>query len=68
MSVIVWGNVEDTLVDLNVTTIDQPDLEAAGAKMVEMLQELVAGAEPAALQVLWETRLIQGATVGPCPP
>ncbi len=67
MSVIVWGSVEDTLVDLNVTTIDQPDLEGAGAKMADMLQALVGGADPASLQVLWNTTLIEGATVGPCP-
>jgi len=67
MSVIVWGSVEDTLVDLNVTTIDQPDLNGAGARMVEMLQALVGGADPASLQVLWKTALIPGATVGPCP-
>ena len=50
ISVIVWGNVEDTLIGINVTTIDQPDLRRAGAKMVEMLQSLLAGTPPERLQ------------------
>ena len=67
MSVIVWGSVEDTLVGSNVTTIDQPDSDKAGAKMIEMLSAVVSGADPASLQVLWQPTLLPGATVGPCP-
>jgi LacI family transcriptional regulator len=66
MSVIVWGSVEDSLVGSNVTTIDQPDTDKAGAKMIEMLQAVVGGADPAGLQVLWQPTLLPGMTVGPC--
>jgi LacI family transcriptional regulator len=67
MSVIVWGSVEDSLVGSNVTTIDQPDSDQAGGKMIEMLSAVVGGADPAGLQVLWQPALVPGATVGPCP-
>lgn len=66
MSVIVWGNVEDTMIGVNVTTIDQPDLRRAGAKMVEMLQALLAGTPPQHLQEIWLPVLLPGATVGRC--
>ena len=64
MSVIVWGSVEDTLVGSNVTTIDQPGADKAGAKMVEMLSAVVDGADPATLQVLWQPALLAGSSVG----
>ena len=67
MSIIVWGSIEDSLVGSNVTTIDQPNPNGAGAKMTEMLSALVAGTDPAALQVLWQPVLLPGATVGRCP-
>ncbi len=66
MSVIVWGSAEDTLTGSNVTTIDQPQPRKAGAKMIEMLLALVAGAAPATQQVLWQPVLLPGASVGPC--
>ena len=66
MSVIVWGSVDDTLVGSNVTTIDQPGLDKAGEKMIEMLSAVVAGAAPGSLQVLWQPALLPGLTVGPC--
>ncbi|MDM5176001.1 substrate-binding domain-containing protein [Massilia sp. DJPM01] len=66
MSVIVWGSIEDSLVGSNVTTIDQPGPNEAGAKMTEMLSALVAGTPPAQLQVLWQPVLLPGATVGRC--
>jgi LacI family transcriptional regulator len=66
MSVIVWGSVEDSLVGSNVTTIDQPDSDKAGAKMIEMLSAVVGGADPAGLQVLWQPTLLNGMTMGPC--
>ncbi|MCE3607623.1 substrate-binding domain-containing protein [Massilia sp. P8910] len=66
MSVIVWGSIEDSLVGSNVTTIDQPAPNEAGAKMTEMLSALVAGTPPAQLQVLWQPVLLPGATVGRC--
>ena len=66
ISVIVWGNVEDTMIGINVTTIAQPDLRRAGAKMVEMLQALLAGTPPEKLQEVWLPVLLPGATVGRC--
>lgn len=67
VSVIVWGSVEDSLVGSNVTTIDQPGSDKAGARMIDMLQAVVGGADPAALQTLWQPALVAGMTVGPCP-
>jgi LacI family transcriptional regulator len=66
VSVIVWGSIEDSLVGSNVTTIDQPHSDLAGAKMIEMLSAVVGGANPAGLQVLWQPTLLPGVTVGPC--
>mgnify|MGYP000202095157 CR=1 FL=1 len=40
---------------------------AAGAKMVEMLQSLLAGTPPERLQEIWQPVLLPGATVGRCP-
>ncbi|WP_256081192.1 substrate-binding domain-containing protein [Massilia sp. YIM B04103] len=67
MSVIVWGSVADTLVGLDVTTIDQPDARRAGARMSQMLLALIDGAPAESLQELWQPVLLAGATVGPCP-
>jgi LacI family transcriptional regulator len=67
MSVIVWGSVDDSLVGLNITTIDQPDSDKAGAQMIDMLRAVVDGADPASLQVLWQPALLAGQSVGPCP-
>ncbi|MES2263078.1 MAG: substrate-binding domain-containing protein [Pseudomonadota bacterium] len=67
MSVIVWGSVADTLVGSNVTTIDQPDPNRAGAKMIDMLLALVGGAPAESLQVLWQPVLAPGGSVGRCP-
>lgn len=67
MSVIVWGSVEDTLIGSNVTTVDLPEPRLAGAKMVDMLQALLAGKPAQELQVLWQPVLLPGATVGRCP-
>ena len=65
MSVIVWGNMADTLACSNVTTIDQPDPRKAGARMIEMLLALTSGTPARELQELWQPVLIPGATVGP---
>jgi LacI family transcriptional regulator len=64
MSVIVWGNMADTLAGANVTTIDQPEPRKAGARMVAMLMALVDGTPAAELQELWQPVLLEGATVG----
>jgi LacI family transcriptional regulator len=63
MSVIVWGRMEDTLADYNVTTIEQPNPDLAGKKMIEMLLALQNGTAPEALQELWQPVLIAGETV-----
>jgi len=67
ISVIVWGNIEDSLVGLDVTTIDQQDTDLAGARMGEMLTAVAGGTAPATLQVLWQPVLLPGQTVGRCP-
>ncbi len=64
ISIIVWGSMADTLAGIDVTTVDQPDPRAAGAKMIDMLLALAAGAAPETLQVLWQPVLVPGATVG----
>jgi LacI family transcriptional regulator len=66
ISVIVWGCIEDALVDSHVTSIDQPEPRAAGAKMADMLLALLDGTPAAELQVLWQPALVPGATVGRC--
>jgi LacI family transcriptional regulator len=65
MSLIVWGNMADTLAGANVTTIDQPDPHKAGARMIAMLMELVDGKPAGELQELWQPVLLPGSTVGP---
>ncbi len=67
ISLIVWGSMADTLAGLDVTTIDQPDARAAGARMSAMLLALLEGTPPAALQELWQPALVAGSTVGPSP-
>jgi LacI family transcriptional regulator len=64
ISLIVWGSMADALSDIDVTTIDQPNAAAAGAKMAGRLQALVEGAPAESLQVLWQPALLQGATMG----
>ena len=64
MSVIVWGSMEDSLVGANLTSINQPDTDLAGAKMIEMLTALVDGADPAGLNALWQPVLIPGTSAG----
>jgi LacI family transcriptional regulator len=63
MSIIVWGKMEDSLAGYKVTTIEQPNPDLAGKKMVEMLLALQNGAAPSDLQVLWQPILIAGETV-----
>jgi LacI family transcriptional regulator len=64
MSVIVWGNMADTLAGANVTTIDQPEPRKAGARMIDMLLALVDGKPASELQELWQPVLLPGSTVG----
>lgn len=64
VSVIVWGNIEDSLVGAHVTIIDMPDLAKAGAKMMAMLESLRAGTPPEELQLLWQPVLLPGSTTG----
>lgn len=66
VSVIVWGSIEDSLVGVNVATVDLPDAHRAGAKMIAMLSALVEGAEPSLLHELWQPVLLPGVTAGRC--
>lgn len=66
MSVIVWGQMEDSLAGYNVTTVDQPHPDLAGVKMVEMLLALQGGTAPSELQELWQPILLHGETVSQC--
>jgi LacI family transcriptional regulator len=65
ISVIVWGNMADTLAGANVTTVDQPDPRKAGARMVDMLLALVNGTPASELHELWQPVLLEGTTIGP---
>lgn len=65
VSLIVWGSMADTLADIDVTTIDQPNARAAGGRMADMLLALINGKPAASLQELWQPVLTAGATVGP---
>lgn len=67
ISLIVWGVMEDSLAGYNVTTVDQPHPDRAGAKMVEMLLSILDGASPEQLQELWQPVLLAGETAGRCP-
>jgi LacI family transcriptional regulator len=67
ISLVVWGSMADTLAELDVTTIDQPDARAAGARMAQMLLARLDGTPAAQLQELWQPRLVAGSTVGPAP-
>jgi len=65
ISVIVWGKMSDALVSADVTTIDQPDANQAGARMIEMLLSLCEGTPAGQLHELWQPTLIPGSTTGP---
>jgi LacI family transcriptional regulator len=52
--------------DPPLTTIEQP-IDAAGARMVEMLLQLLDGADPAELREIWSARLIPRGSDGPAP-
>lgn len=67
MSLVVWGEMEDSLAGLNTTTVHQPEPKRAGTKMVEMLIALMQGTPPEQLQVLWQPVLFLGETAGPWP-
>jgi LacI family transcriptional regulator len=64
MSVIVWGNIEDSLVGAHVTIIDMPELAKAGARMMAMLEARRNGTPAEELQELWQPVLLPGATTG----
>lgn len=67
MSVIIWGNMEEVLVGRKISSITQPELNHAGAKIAEMMLALLDGVSPSALQELWRPILTLGETVGPPP-
>lgn len=65
MSVIVWGSMKESLIDKQVSIINQPHTHRAGEKMIEMILALIDGTPSSELQVLWQPELISGETVGP---
>ena len=67
MSIIVWGNMPDTLACSDVTIIDQPEPRRAGERMIEMLLALTDGTPASELQEMWQPVLVPGSTVGPRP-
>ncbi|MBA5685750.1 substrate-binding domain-containing protein [Rugamonas apoptosis] len=67
ISIIVWGNMPDTLARSDVTIIDQPDPRRAGERMIEMLLALTDGTPAEELQEMWQPVLVHGSTVGPRP-
>jgi LacI family transcriptional regulator len=65
VSIIGYDNLPmATYTDPPLTTIEQP-IERAGARMVEMLLALMAGAEPKNFAELWPARLIPRESDGP---
>ncbi|MBI3229956.1 MAG: substrate-binding domain-containing protein [Burkholderiales bacterium] len=66
ISLIVWGEMEDSLAGYNVTTVHQPEPAKAGVKMVEMMLALLDGTKAEKLQVLWQPVLFLGETAGVC--
>jgi LacI family transcriptional regulator len=67
VSIIGYDNLPmATYTDPPLTTIEQP-IERAGARMVEMLLALMAGADAMDFAELWPARLIPRASDGPAP-
>jgi LacI family transcriptional regulator len=67
VSIIGYDNLPmATYTDPPLTTIEQP-IERAGARMVEMLLALMAGANARDFAELWPARLIPRASDGPAP-
>jgi LacI family transcriptional regulator len=64
ISIIVWGGIEDSLVGANITTVDLPDTQLAGARIADMVADLVGGTPVEQLQELWQPLLVPGETVG----
>lgn len=67
MSIIVWGNMPDTLARSDVTFIDQPEPRRAGERMIAMLMALADGTPAEELHEMWQPVLVPGSTVGPPP-
>lgn len=67
ISIVIWGNLADSLLNYQVTTIEQPEQKQAGAKVIEMLLSLLDGTPPSELQVMWQPVLVPGNTIGRCP-
>lgn len=68
LSVIIYDDLPpDTLVGTTVTSIIQPEPAKVGQQLAEMMLALLAGEDPARLQVLWQPRIQVGTSDGPCP-
>jgi LacI family transcriptional regulator len=66
VSVIGYDNASvATYTDPPLTTIEQPMTRAA-ERMVEMLLDLIGGADPAGMAEIWPARLLARASDGPC--
>ncbi|WP_211474569.1 substrate-binding domain-containing protein [Collimonas humicola] len=67
LSVIVYDDLPpDTLVGTTVTSIIQPEPGKIGQQLAEMMLALLAGEDPARLQVLWQPKIQVGTSDGPC--
>lgn len=67
LSVIIYDSLPpDTLVGSTVTSIVQPAPARIGQQLAEMMLALLAGEDPARLQVLWQPEIQAGASDGPC--
>ncbi|WPD76677.1 substrate-binding domain-containing protein [Dickeya fangzhongdai] len=68
VSLIVYdGLPADSLVDISVTAITQATRVQVGQQIADMVFRLLAGDEPASLQVLWQPQLRAGQTDNPPP-
>ncbi|ULR32695.1 substrate-binding domain-containing protein [Dickeya fangzhongdai] len=68
VSLIVYdGLPADSLVEIPVTAITQATRAQVGQQIADMVFRLLAGDEPASLQVLWQPQLYAGQTDNPPP-
>ncbi|MCG2585797.1 LacI family DNA-binding transcriptional regulator [Massilia sp. TS11] len=67
MSVVVWGQLEDSLCRTELTTVSEPKGEWVGETVISMLNARVKGTPAEELQTLWQPALMVGASTGPCP-
>lgn len=66
ISVVVWGQLEDNLLGLDLTMISEPKGEWVGETVVAMLNARIKGTPPEELQTLWQPALLVGRSSGRC--